>query len=324
MAFNRDTFVIYDEQTFTGMSEVLEQAAIEMGASNGTVTFDAVNLRGERDQSSFFAAMAEPISDRDPNDMGAATWQDLTMAETVGIKVHRKSKVEKAVNAFKALGQTPELASFVYGQQVGKGLALDMTNAALASLVAAIGTEADAVYDATANTDPADQVISPAKLVKVRAKFGDASGRIRAWVMHSALAHELLGDAADSIVSTVAGPAIFQGNFGTLGLPIIVTDSPYLYDDVTGEYFVLGLTQGAARLTESEDREMLTRRDDSKENITLRISMELAYTVNLLGYSWDGGNHPSVADLADGANWDKVFTDIKSTAGVLGKFKLRG
>lgn len=320
--FNRDTFTVYDEQTFSGMSEVLEQAAIEMGNSNGTVTFDALNLKGERDQSSFFAAMAEPITDRDPNDMGSATWQDLTMSETVGIKVHRKSKVEKAVNAFKALGETSELASFVYGQQVGKGLALDMTNAALGSLVAAIGTESDAIYDATANTDTEDQVITPAQLVKVRAKFGDASGRIRAWVMHSALAHELLGDAADSIVSTVAGPAIFQGSFGTLGLPIIVTDSPYLYDG--DDYFVLGLQTGAVRLTESEDREMLTRRDDSKENITLRISMELAYTVNVLGYSWDGDNHPGLAELADGDNWEKVFTDIKSTAGVLGKFKLRG
>lgn len=322
MPYTRDTFVIYDEQTFSGMSEVLEQAAIEMGNSQGTITFDAINLRGERDQSSFFAAMAEPIQDRDPNDMTAATWQDLTMAETVGIKVHRKSKVEKAVNAFKALGETSELASFVYGQQVGKGLALDMTNAAIASLVAAISTETDAVFDATAAVDAADQVITPAQLVKVRAKFGDASGRIRAWVMHSALAHELLGDAADSIVSTIAGPAIFQGNFGTLGLPIIVTDSPYLYNS-GGDYFVLGLAQGAVRLTESEDREMLTRRDDSKENITLRISMELAYNVNVLGYSWDGDNHPGLAELADDANWEKVFTDIKSTAGVLGKFKLR-
>lgn len=333
MAISRDTFVIFPEQYFSGMTEVLMQQAVDMSGSGGVFVMENRNLQGEVEQASFFESIGSNlVEDRDPTDMTNATFNDLTMSETVGIKIHRRMKVEKAVNAFKAIagGGDMSIMSYVLGQQQGKAMALDYLNngigAAKASLQA-IG--ADVTYDAVA--DATDTTLTPSGLVELKAKLGDASGNIRAWVMHSRMAHDLLGDAVASSVSTVAGPGIFEASFGTLNVPVIITDSPNLVDlDPAGDgsqpaqYFVLGLTEGAVRLTESEEREVLTRMDDTRANITARVTTEAAYTVGTRGCSWQGGNYPQAADLADAANWSFAYSDVKSALGVLGVFNARG
>lgn len=330
MAFTRDTFQVYNTEYFSGMSEVLMQQAVDMQASGGAFIMENRNMMGELEKASFFQSIGSGlVQDRDPTSMSAASWSDLTMSETVGIKFHRSMKVEKAVSAFKAIGQDPAIMSFVLGQQQGRSLSIDYINSGLGAVRALLETIGSTVYDATALTGKED--LTPSGLVEMKAKFGDASGDIVAFAMHSRMAHDLLGDAVASAASTVAGPAIFSASFGTLSIPVIVTDSPSLVDlDPAGdgtkpaEYFVLGLTSGAVRLTESEEREVLTKLDDTKANITARVTTEIAYTVQPKGGEWTGPNYPTGAQLATAANWGYAYTDDKSGPGVMGIFNARG
>ena len=331
MAYTRDTFQVYQTEYFSGMSEILMQQAVDMQGAGGAFVMENRNMQGELEKASFFESIGSGlIQDRDPTDLSAASWSDLTMSETVGIKIHRSMKAEKAVSAFKAIGEDPSIMSFVLGQQQGKAVALDYLNnglGAVRALLESIGS--DVTYDATTVTGAED--LTPSGLVEMKAKLGDASGDIVAFCMHSRMAHDLLGDAVASSASTIAGPAIFQASFGTLSVPVIVTDSPSLVNlDPAGdgsapaEYYVLGLTSGAVRLTESEEREVLTRMDDTRANITARVTTEIAYTVQPKGGEWTGGNYPTSANLADSANWTYVYNSVKSGPGVLGVFNARG
>ena len=59
---------------------------------------------------------------------------------------------------------------------------------------------------------------------------------------------------------------------------------------------------------------------NGKERIETTLQVDYTFGVGLKGYGWDeanGGKSPSNADLATGANWIKVSTNIKDTAGVL-------
>src|SRR5690554_2045585 len=125
MAFTRNTFVIYQEEFNTGQTETLEQASVDFASAGGAVVMGVANKKGELEKASFFQSIAGLVEDRDPTDTSAASWADLTSSETVAVKVHRRSKVQKAVNAFKALGEDLGVMSFVFGQQHGKAVALD-------------------------------------------------------------------------------------------------------------------------------------------------------------------------------------------------------
>ncbi|AHX01196.1 putative major capsid protein [Nitrincola phage 1M3-16] len=324
MAYTQATFVIYDEQYFSGVTEVLSQAAVEMAAAGGVMRIGTRLLKGQLDEASFFQNIDNLVSDRNPDDLSAADFSDLTMSQTRGVKTHRSSKVEKTVNAFKALGESPELMSFVLGRQHAKAFALDYTNTGIASVAAALESLSGATLNVSAESGAAGQ-LNVSNLVKLRAKMGDNASAIRAWVMHSQAAHKLLGDAVASQVDSVAGVAIYRAEVGSLGLPIIVTDSPYLVEvnSTTGDiegYKVLGLTESAVLMEESEEQELLTRLDDTKKNITARITVETAYTVNVKGFAWDGSTAPTKADLADSGNWDYVYASVKQGPGVLGIF----
>ena len=327
MAYNSETFIIYQEQYFSGMTEVLSQAAIEMAAAGGVMRIGTRLLKGDFDQASFFNNIDNLMTERDPNDLSPATWSDLTQSETVGVKTYRRSKVEKTVGAFKALGASTELMSFAFGQQSARAVALDYTNTGLAAAVAAISTEADATLDVSGDAGAAGQ-LNVGNLVSLRAKLGDNAGAIRAWVMHSGAVHKLLGDAVASSVDSVAGVAIYTAAIGTLGLPVIVTDSEYLVERAETtpfaitKYKVLGLTSDAVIMEESEDQELLTRLDDSKANITVRVTVETAYTLNIKGFKFTGTSAPTKADFATPANWDYVYESVKSGPGVLGIFAI--
>lgn len=331
MAFTRDTFAVHNTEYFSGMTEVLMQQAVDMQSAGGAFVYENRNMQGELEKASFFDSIgAGLIQDRNPTDLSAAVFNDLTMSETVGVKFHRTMKVEKAVSAFKAIGQDPAIMSFVLGQQQGKALALDYLNTGVAAVKAVIESiGATVTYDATAVAGKED--LTPSGLVEMKAKMGDASGDITTFVMHSRLAHDLLGDAVTSSASTIAGPAYIAGSFSALGVNVVITDSPALVDlDPTGDgltdpqYFVLGLTSGAVRLTESESREVLTKLDDTRANITARVTTEVAYTVAPKGAEWVGANYPTAAQLGAAAGWNYVFSDRRSGPGVLGVFNARG
>jgi hypothetical protein len=330
MAYTSDTFKIYEEEYYAGYTEVLEQQALEMGGTNGGFVMETRDLQGNISKASFFESIGSSIiTDRDPTDMTAASWNDLTMGETSGVRCWKSAKERKAVAAFRELGQDPQLMSWVLGQQHAKAVALSFMNSGLAAAVGGL-TATGTVFDATATTD---KNIDPENLVRMLEKMGDASGRVVALVMHSKMAHDLLRDQVGSQVSTIAGPSIYQGTFGSLGLPVLRTDSPALLQLGTpaGEppvtpptvYRVLALTEGSIRVSEDSNRDLLYRIDDAAANLAIQMTLEYSYMVKIKGTEWTGANYPADSNLINSANFNYVYADVKSGAGVLGLFQGR-
>lgn len=322
MAFNRSTFVIYDEEFNTGMVEEIQQAAVSLNeAAGGVMSLSTQKMRGEFLKETFYKQITGLVRDRDPNDLTASTADDLTMGEEVGVKVHKSIHVEKALNAFEALGDDAREFSFLIGVQFSKAVLTDYLNSGIAAAVGALMSEASVQYDATAVAGK--ETISPANLNRIKKRLGDQGQRIRAWVMNSTLAYDLVEENIESKITNIADLAVAQGTFASLSIPVIITDSPFLTVDNgvdPDDHYVLALTEDAVQAVESEDRNVLAEVVGGGKNLIGRIQSEFALTVGVAGAAYNGVAKPTKAMLADPANWAFVVTDVKSGPGAIGIF----
>jgi hypothetical protein len=120
----------------------------------------------------------------------------------------------------------------------------------------------------------------------------------------------------------VAGAIIATGSPVTLNRPVLMTDSPALHPTASPltSVKVLGLRRGGIRLEESELQDMVVADVTGTEQLSIRVQGEFAYSVGILGFTWDYGNvgaNPTDANLAAAGSWDQVATSTKSLAGVI-------
>lgn len=321
MAIGKKTdFIIYDEQFFTGMSEVVEQNANSFNAaSNGAIQLVPQRLIGDYDKESFTKLISGLVTRRDVTSVAAATDSALTQGENVLVKINRKiGPVANTLDSFRKIGKDMQEMSFILGQQVGQAVAADYLNTATNALVAALGNVATLKYDQTAN---ATKTLNHSALVNGLALFGDASSKVAAFVMHSKPYFDLVQAAISDKIFEVAGVTIYSGTVATFNRPVIVTDSaPLLTVGGPNTYSVLGLTESGVVIKESEDRYITSQEVTGLENLVIRMQGEYAFNLGLKGFTWDvtnGGANPADAAIGTGTNWDKTATDNKSTAGVL-------
>lgn len=323
MAFNRETFVLYDEEHHSGLVEEINRVALDMNnVAGGVFSLSAAAKRGEFERDSFFKQINGMVRDRDPNDLTTSTADDLVMSETTAVKIHKSFHVEKALNAWLGLGaETAQDFSFIVGQVQGGQMAVDYTDTAIAAATAALRSTAEVQYDAT--TVAGKEAITPANLNRVRKTLGDQGGRIRAWVMNSVMFYDLVENGIEGGLETVAGNIqMYGGGPATLGLPAIVVDSPYLSEDGgtdPDKHFVLALTGNAVEVVESEAPANLADIVGGLKNLVGRIQSEYAMNVKVSGYSYTGAAHPTRADLADSLNWS-LEVDPKVGIGAMGTF----
>lgn len=316
-------FKIYHEEFFGGYVEVLEQNADAFnGASANAIRLVPDRLRGDYEKESFIQSISALATRRDTTSTNTATDTPLTQGELVGVKLNRRiGPVANTFDSFKKIEQDPQALSFMLGQQIGKAVALEMINTALAALNAALTGQTALVYDATGQTAPNGPTITHTNMVSAMAKMGDASNRIVAWVMHSKNYFDLVKQAIADKVFEVAGVTIYSGNVATFNRPVVVIDSANLIDTVPtpDTYAVLGLVSDAAVLNESESRDIVSDVVTGLDNLVIRLQGEYAYNLKLKGMTWDvtnGGANPADAAIATATNWDKAATDDKSLPGV--------
>ena len=329
MAFSRDTFTIYDEEYHTGAVEEIQRASINLNESaGGTMRMTTQDMKGDFLKESFFKDIEGLVRDRDPNSTADSTADDLTTGEEISAKVFKSIHVEKTLNAFNALGSDPRQFSFIVGQMQGKRMAVDYLDTAIATALGGLLAESEVQYDATAVSGK--ETISPINLNRIKRRLGDQAQRVRAWVMSSTMLHDLVEENIESGLTDVAGVVVYGGNPATLGLPVIMTDSPYLENidpagdgSVDDQYYVMALTEGAIEVVESEDRAVLSDVVGGKVNLIGRIQSEYAITAKASGAAYTGAAHPTSADLADPSNWNRVVTDHKGYFGALGIFNAR-
>lgn len=308
---------IYEAEFYGGMNEAVAQNInVFNGASNGALNLVSIPMKGHYEKNSFWKDVSGLVSRRDITSVAAVTDLAMTQDEHIAVKLNRKiGPVGQTLDTWRKLGLSSSEMSFQFGKLVGDRVTKEWVNLSIAAASAAIGSVAGLVHTIAANG-----LMTHPSLLTGTSKLGDASGRIRAFVMHSKPFFDLLGSAMTANIVNVADMVIFQGNVATFGKPVIVTDVPGL--KVTGTpdlYHTLGLVEGAITVNESEQREIFSDVTLGTENIILRAQGEYAYSLKLKGVKWDvanGGLNPLDAAVTTGSNWDQVVTDIKDMLGI--------
>lgn len=326
-------FIINNPFTYTGYTEMLRQFSNAFNAqSGGAIQLSTESKRGEIESTTFFQNIAGLIQRRDPSSTSAVADKSLPMAQMDMVKVDRRvGPVAQTYDSFRKIGvqgSIPDnhsasgidLLDFVVGQQVAKGVQVEMINTLLAALVAALRKQAGTKTVQTGGG------LSTLKLVDGLAKYGDAAGSaIGIWVMHSAKFYELVKDQITANIDGVTSYAIANASPITLNRPVLVLDSPSLVvpNGVaagTPSYITLGLGAGAVKAEDSEDMTLATQLITGTENLSVRIQGEYSYNIGVKGFGYNvgtGGVNPNDTAIGTAANWTLKAADTKDLGGVV-------
>lgn len=285
-------------------------------SSNGAIRLTTASFEGDFLQESFFAAIhsARRRVDRYAA-QASATPTDLTQLKRSSVKVAGGfGPIRYEPSQMTWLNKPTTEGIEVASRNFAEALLQDQLNSAIASLVAAIKNQATATNDVSASAG-----ITYNSMNGAHAKFGDASGLLVASVMTGEVFHKLIGQNL-----TNTAKLFVQGNVtivDVLGKAVIVTDAPSLYLAGTpNKQHVLTLTEGAAVVFDGGDVISNIQTNNGQTRIETTMQVDYTFSLGLKGYTWDetnGGKSPIDSELATGSNWDKIATDIKSTAGVI-------
>lgn len=318
---NITDFKIYSDELTTGIMEALEQDTTVLN-STGAIAVVTSNTRGTYRKESFFANIPDLIVDRDPTSVAPLTAKKLVEKEVKDILTNYTiGPVRQSLDSFRKNGQSPEIFSFLVGQEAGQHLAERYLNVGLAALIAAMKSEAGMVFD---NTDAGNAAktggtgISARALNRAKGLLGDRQGRARLIVGDSAVFNQLIDNQIAEKLGEVSGQAIYGAQAGTMGLPMYVTDSPALTFEDAGvvKHNVLILTEQALIMEAQPYMDVASKVEMGLANLVTAWQAESAYLLNLKGFSYTGATSDAAA-LATTANWDYVYESVKSGPGVL-------
>ncbi len=315
--------VIDNELVRLGIVETLEQNVDGFNASsNGTITLGSMALENDFADESFIQAIAAAslVQHRDYTATGAIT--PVKLAEDIinSVKCSRRyGPFSTTYDAWNLSNRDVSTFSLAIGRQLGVGIAANMLNTTLAAGVAGIQATQAAIGDGTALFDYGN-------IVDGLATMGDKAGRVEMLVMHSNTYFSTVDKGLSmNALDSVGGMTIREGGAYSLGLPVLVTDSPSL--DLVGDgtiYGVMGLTSGALSAVESDQTLMKAEDVLGNENLTRLIQGEGSFNVGVKGCIFDDTlANPSDAVIGALANWTYQFADVKSGAGFLLKLKSR-
>lgn len=308
---------VFNQYLMDATAETLGQQIQKFNqASNGAIVLTSMAFEGDFFQRSFYAALhtAQRRVDRYAAQSSAAATA-LSQLQENSVKVAGGfGPIVFEPGQMTWIQKNEAEAIAVISGQLAEAIVADQLNSGIAAGVAAISNVAGATNDVSATAG-----ISYAALNTAHALFGDSSMALVAQVMNGATYHKLIGA---NLTNT---PQLFQAQnvlvVDILGKAVVVTDAPALYAAGTpNKQKVLSLASGGITVMDGSD--VITNIDTRNGQTRIETTMQADYTfgLGLKGYAWDtasGGKSPTDAELATGANWDKVVTDIKHTAGVI-------
>lgn len=312
-------FKVYEQQVNGSLTETLQQATEAVtGGANGAIVMGTNVMKGNYMYESFFTQQTM-VERQDITSVSAATADKLVQAENISVKVHRRFQVDATRKAFKMAGFNQEVFNIVAGQQVGKEIVTGMLNDGLLAARVALVNQTAVLNDVTS---AATTSITASNLLSTLAKFGDASSKIVAWVMHSQQYFDLAKNEINNQVAPVYEGILQRVDVPGFNRPILVTDSASLIatGDTPDSYFVLGLAVGGIQLTDTEPTDVVIDDVTGLAQLVRRYQGEYAFNIGLKGFQYDvanGGANPDASALGTGTNWDKVATDNKDLAGVV-------
>jgi uncharacterized protein YjdB len=300
--------IIYNQLAQTAYLErIQDNLTVFNGASNGAIVYESEAIEGDLSKTAFYK-VGGSIEHRDVTSTAVVTPKKIGAGEAVSVKVpYKYGPYASTEEAFKRRARSPEEFAIIVGQDLADALMVGRLQYALAALDAAIGSNADMVAAGSISTD------GRKALTKAMRKFGDKFNRIALWVMNSDTYFDIVDDALTQQLYGEPEIVVYGGLPGTLGKPVLVSDQVK-----TDKAF--GLQAGAIRVKESQAPGFRAYDINDQENLAIGIRSEGTFNLELLGYSWNdsvGGENPTLAAIAAGANWRKHVNSNKMTAGVL-------
>ena len=290
--------------------------------TGGAITPVTDYHKGDFLEEIFFRNIGD-VRRRDPNSTADAIADTLNTAENVAVKLYFSKVVEYKLTDIKRYGADTDAVAAKIGRNIGDAITAFMLNKGILAAVAAIGSNGNAVVDAS------NGKLDYAALLKGLRVFGDQFNQIKSWVMNSGGFFGLMESGLTAGSQDAASGVLYDATPATLNRKVYVTDSPSLdagTDVNTGDAFAwtLGLTAGGVVVRESEERETLVDVVSGKENIIARVQFEGAVTVQVKGFAYKttAGANPDDATLGASANWQMSASDTKATAGSVIKSKI--
>lgn len=308
---------IFNEQVRSTATELVDQDVQKFNAASaGTMILGNGFVIGDYVEQAMWQ-LTNNIAQR-RNAYGGTT---AVSAQTLGQILDRSVKIDGRVGPinitstmFRRIGAGESEPAAVVAAQASQAMFQDYLNTTAATLVAAVGSNTKLVLDVSSAAKPS---ISMQALNAANSKMGDRSNQIRAYIMHSTAFHALVDQAINNVEHLFqVGDLSVYSDF--LGRRFVVSDIPALVSGDT--YKTLCLVPGAAVVQVGGLYDMVTSEHTGGENIMRQMQGEYDFHVSLKGYAWGGqktGQSPTDAELATAANWTKVATSDKDTAGVL-------
>ena len=283
-------------------------------SSNGAIVLDNALIEGDFKKRTFYV-LGGSIEARDVNSVAKVNTKKIGAGEAVGVKAPWKyGPYATTEEAFKRRGRSVDEFSSVVGVDAADATLEGFVKYGLQALAAAISSNADMVVTADIATD------GKKTLTRGMRKYGDKFGRIGLFVMHSASYFDIVDEAITNKIYEEAGVVVYGGLPGTLGKPVLVTDTAPI--DA-----IFGLLPNAVTITESQAPGFRSYEINDEENLSVGYRAEGTVNVELLGYSWvesAGGANPDLTKIGDKVNWKKHAKDNKVTAGVMIKLQAAG
>ena len=304
-----------------GLFEKVSQNITAFNApSSNCLRLIARKLEGNFATDSIFSEISDVDTRRDITSIAAV--EDLKMAQVdiTSVKLNRKvGPVSQTLDAWKKIGKSIDQMSYILGQQAGDEIIksyLHRTLIATETCIESIG--------ATAHYDGTGADISYSVLNTGNKLFGDASSKIKTYIMHSKPWHDLVADGIEETVNDVATYSIKEGKTYSLNRNVVVVDDTALVneDGVSSgvdSYYTLGLVENAGTAEQSEDTTQTMTMVDNLENIMWRFRVEYAFNVAVKGFKYveASGINPTDAYLGTTAYWDQSVTSIKNGPGII-------
>lgn len=317
MAFD---LVVFNEQVYTGLTETVDQQleAFNEASNNALVLAPSGRNMGDYTMEASFKAISGLVRRRNAAASTAVTATNLQQLKKTSVKVAAGTPpIVFEPGQYRWILDSPERAAATIGEQLAKATLRDQLNTAVNALVAAISGTTSAVHTVTTTANIAS-------LTSAAALFGDRLGSIRTWILHSKVMNDVWQNALTNSqqLFRFGDVAILEDPFGRR---FIMTDSPALIkaksgDETADSYYSLGLVEQAALVEPNNDFEATLVDTPGYENIKRTYQAEWTYNVGLYGYSWNttsGGTSPTDTALGTSANWTKIASSIKDTAGVI-------
>lgn len=315
-----DNLKVFSEWVHTTKTETLrQQVALFNAATNGALVLRNKANAGDFSDETYWKEIAGLVRRRNIAGSSAVTAVELAQLSDTAVKVAGGTPpINIPPSMFTWIGKNQEEGGAVIGKQLAVAEMADMLNTAVAAARAALSGTAAVNYDGSAAT------ATFGALNKGAAKFGDRSGDIVCWLLHSKVLHDLYDVALANSANlfTFGDVKVVQDGFGR---KFVVTDSASLYtvDGVSAgvdSYHTIGLVPGAAMVEDNGDFVDNVQWVNGSENILRSYQAEWTYNLGLKGYAWDktnGGRSPSNAAIATASNWDQTTAEKKNLAGVL-------